>query len=44
LFKEAAFEIIEQKDENIDYKSEISKLPYIFKDSIKFSRKIDPKN
>jgi len=43
LFKEAAFEIIEQKDENIDYKSEISKLPYIFKDSIKFSRKIDPK-
>jgi site-specific DNA-methyltransferase (adenine-specific) len=39
----AAFEIIEQKDENIDYKREISKLPYIFKDSIKFSRKIDPK-
>jgi len=43
LFQEAAFEIIEQKDDNIDYKSEISKLPYIFKDSIKFSRKVDPK-
>lgn len=43
LFKEAAFEIVERKNENIDYKNEISKLPYVFKDSIKFSRKIDPK-
>jgi site-specific DNA-methyltransferase (adenine-specific) len=43
LFKGAAFEIIEQKEKNIDYKSKISKLPYIFNDSIKFSRKVDPK-
>jgi len=43
LFKGAAFEIIERKYENIDYKNEISKLPYVFKDSIKFSRKVDPK-
>jgi site-specific DNA-methyltransferase (adenine-specific) len=43
LFRGATFEIIEQKDVSIDYKSEISKLPYIFKDLIKFSRKIDPK-
>lgn len=43
LFKEAVFEIIEQGYKNIDYKSGISKLSYIFKDSIKFSRKVDPK-
>ncbi|MDI6785530.1 MAG: DNA methyltransferase [bacterium] len=43
LFKDAAFEVIEQKNKAVDFKNEISKLPYIFKDSIKFSRKIDPK-
>jgi site-specific DNA-methyltransferase (adenine-specific) len=43
LFKDATFEIIEQKNRSVDFKNEISKLPYIFKDSIKFSRKIDPK-
>ncbi|TAN57067.1 site-specific DNA-methyltransferase, partial [Patescibacteria group bacterium] len=43
LFKGAIFEIIERKKETADFKSEISKLPYIFKDPIKFSRKIDPR-
>ena len=43
LFKGATFETIEQKNKPVDFKNEISKLPYIFKDSIKFSRKIDPK-
>ena len=43
LFKGATFEIVEQKNKVVDFKNEISKLPYIFKDSIKFSRKIDPK-
>ena len=43
LFKDINFEIIEQKNKITDFKSEILKLPYIFKDSIKFSRKIDPK-
>jgi site-specific DNA-methyltransferase (adenine-specific) len=43
LFKGATFEIVEQKNKVVDFKDEISKLPYIFKDSIKFSRKIDPK-
>ena len=43
LFKGTIFEIIEQKNKTADFKNEISKLPYIFKDSIKFSRKIDPK-
>ena len=43
LFRGTIFEIIERKKETADFKSEISKLPYIFKDSIKFSRKIDPR-
>lgn len=43
LFKDVNFEIIEQKSKITDFKNEILKLPYIFKDSIKFNRKIDPK-
>lgn len=43
LLKNIAFEFINQKQHTIDYEKEISKLPYIFKDSIKFDRKIDPK-
>src|SRR3989304_3512397 len=37
------FRIIFQKDKTIDYKKEISKLPYIFKDPVRFDKKIDPK-
>lgn len=37
------FEFISQNKINIDYKKEISNLPYVFKDTIKFERKIDPK-
>lgn len=43
LFKGVNFEIIDQKNKISDFRNEISKLPYIFKDSIKFSRKVDPK-
>ncbi len=43
LFKNVAFEFIDQKQENINYAKDISELPYIFKDTIKFDRKIDPK-
>ncbi len=43
LFRDAIFEIQEQSDKATNFKNEILKLPYIFKDSIKFSRKIDPK-
>ncbi|MHB8280398.1 MAG: DNA methyltransferase [Candidatus Humimicrobiaceae bacterium] len=43
LFRDFDFEYIENKSNNIDYKEEISKLPYIFKDPIKFNSKIDPK-
>ncbi len=37
------FEIIFQKKKAVDYKKEINKLPYIFKDPVKFDKKIDPK-
>src|SRR3989344_5226181 len=43
VFKDINFEFIEQKNKIINFKSEILNLPYIFKDSIKFNRKIDPK-
>ncbi len=43
LFGGVTFEIIEQREKNINYKSKILELPYIFKDAIKFSRKINPK-
>lgn len=43
LFKNVVFEFIDQKQENINYAKDISELPYIFKDTIKFDRKIDPK-
>jgi len=43
LFKNISFEFIDQKQHNINYAKDISELPYIFKDTIKFDRKIDPK-
>jgi site-specific DNA-methyltransferase (adenine-specific) len=44
LFGEAAtFEIIGQKPVHCDFDDAIAKLPYIFKDPVKFDKKIDPK-
>lgn len=43
MFQEATFEIIKQKEIKIDFKEEIKKLPYIFRDPIKFDKKVDPK-
>ena len=37
------FEIISQKKRAIDFKKEISKLPYVFKDPVRFDKKIDLK-
>jgi len=37
------FQIIVQKKKTIDFKQEISKLPYVFKDPVKFDKKIDPR-
>lgn len=43
LFEDIEFEIIEQKELKINLIDEIKKLPYIFKDPIKFDKKVDPK-
>ena len=37
------YEFIEQTKINIDFKNEIAKLPYVFKDFHSFDKKIDPK-
>ena len=43
LIKIANFEIIKQKPLKIDWNLEVTKLPYQFKDPIKFDKKIDPR-
>lgn len=43
IFQDATLEILKQKEPKIDFKEEIKKLPYIFKDPIRFNKKIDPK-
>lgn len=37
------FEIISQQSNDIDFKEEIGRLPYIFKDPVRFDKKVDPK-
>jgi DNA modification methylase len=41
--REKDFEIIFQQNKSINYKEEILKLPYIFRDPVRFDKKIDPK-
>ncbi len=43
IFQDASFEVIKQKEPKVTFKEEIEKLPYIFKDPIKFDKKVDPK-
>jgi site-specific DNA-methyltransferase (adenine-specific) len=43
IFQDATFEIIRQGEPKIDFNEEIKELPYIFKDPIKFDKKVDPK-
>ncbi len=43
IFQDAVFEIIKREDSPIDFTERIKKLPYIFKDPIRFDKKIDPK-
>ncbi len=43
ISQDMAFEIIRQEGTKIDFKEKIKKLPYIFKDPIKFDKKVDPK-
>ena len=43
IFQNATFEIIKQEKPKIDFKVEIKKLPYVFKDLLTFDKKVDPK-
>ncbi|MEA2006414.1 MAG: DNA methyltransferase, partial [Acidobacteriota bacterium] len=43
IFQDVTFEIIRQEEPRVDFKEKIKKLPYIFKDSIKFDKKVDPR-
>jgi len=43
IYEEANFEVIRQNEANIDYKEAFKRLPYIFKDPVKFDKKIDPR-
>ena len=43
IFQDVTFEIVKQEELKIDFKEEIEKLPYIFKDPIKFDKKLDPR-
>jgi len=43
IFNDAAFKIIKKEEVKTDFKEETKNLPYIFKDPIKFDKKIDPR-
>ncbi|HOQ83745.1 DNA methyltransferase [Candidatus Syntrophosphaera thermopropionivorans] len=43
IFQDESYEIIRQNEANLNLEQEISKLPYIFKDPIKFDKKLDPR-
>ncbi len=43
MFREADFEIIRQDKVSMEYKELAKQLPYVFKDPVKFDKKIDPR-
>ena len=43
FFDKLSFELAQNREDEIDWKEEINKLPYIFKDPVKFDKKIDPR-
>ena len=43
FFDKVSFELAQNREDEIDWKEEIKKLPYIFKDPVKFDKKIDPR-
>jgi modification methylase len=43
LFEEAKFEIIRQEKSKTDFAETIKQLPYVFKDPVKFDKKVDPR-
>jgi DNA modification methylase len=43
IFEEADFEIVRQNNTHVNYKEKARQLPYVFKDPVKFDKKIDPR-
>jgi site-specific DNA-methyltransferase (adenine-specific) len=43
IFQDATFDIVKQKEPGITFEKEIQKLPYVFKDPIKFDKRLDPR-
>jgi site-specific DNA-methyltransferase (adenine-specific) len=43
FFDKISFELAQNREDEIDWKEEIRKLPYIFKDPVRFDKKIDPR-
>ena len=43
IFDDAEFQIVKQENLKSDFKDQIKRLPYIFKDPLKFDKKVDPK-
>jgi site-specific DNA-methyltransferase (adenine-specific) len=43
IFQNSSIEIIKQEEPKTDFKKEIENLPYIFKDPIRFDKKVDPR-
>jgi DNA modification methylase len=43
FFDKTSFELAQNREDEIDWKEEIKKLPFIFKDPVKFDKKIDPR-
>ena len=43
IFEEADFEIVHQNMSSIDYKEVAKHLPYVFRDAVRFDKKVDPR-
>lgn len=43
FFDKLSFELAQNREDEINWKEEIKKLPYIFKDPVKFDKKVDPR-
>jgi len=43
IFEEADFEIIKQNRTDMDYQEVAKQLPYVFRDPVKFDKKVDPR-
>jgi len=43
FFDKISFELAQNREDEIDWKEEIKKLPYTFKDPVRFDKKVDPR-